>query len=629
MAALREIRGTGASPGIARGPAFLAKPAAGPATTGETAGGSEVAALENAVTRAAMDLRTLAAATDADSAALLDFQIEVLEDPTITERVAQRLAAGESAAFAWIGVLDPYVAELEAAEDEQIRARAIDVIDIKSRVLGVLAGEVFADFPKGAVFIGHDIEPSRFLAHDWSQGGGIALFAGSAASHVAMLARSRSVPMVVASGPFAIADGEDVLADGGTGTIRLGPADIDGAQTPATSSHFSPAGRSAERMRGDEGGDLSANAEQETPSSGAARHLLPAGAKGEQAGGFDDHGFVSNEAQTPAATSLFSPAGRSAERMRGDEGGDLSTNAEQEAPSSRAASHLLPAGAKGEQAGITLSINLNTIQEIAALPPTGIAGIGLMRSEFAFSSLAEIADEERQLAVYRHVLDWAAGRPVTIRMLDLGGDKPLRGLASEACTSPHLRGIRLLLSRPELARVQARALLRAAPFGDLRVLLPMVTYPDELEAMQAILGEEAASLASRRIPHRLAPVGIMVEVPAAALMLDAFGAAAFFSIGTNDLAQYLSAASRDDAAAASYYKRATPAILRLAQQTADLAAAMGKPLAVCGDLAAEPENLPGLLAAGIRHFSVAPPALAGLRSALIGRNADETTAAGV
>lgn len=562
MAALREVRGIGASPGIARGPAFMAKPAAGPATTGETAGGSEVAALETAIARAAMDLRTLAATTDADSAALLDFQIEVLEDPTITERLTERLAAGESAAFAWIGVLDPYVAELEAAEDEQIRARAIDVIDIKSRVLGALAGEVFADFPKGTVFIGPDIEPSRFLAHDWSQGGGIVLRAGSAASHVAMLARSRSVPMVVASGPFPLTDGEDVLADGGTGLVRLGPANIDGARTPATSALFSPAGRRAERKRGDEGETSPRAQSQSSPSSGARRHLLPA-------------------------------------------------------------------GAKVEQAGVILSINLNGIQEIEALPSSGFAGVGLMRSEFAFSSLAEIADEERQLAVYRHVLDWAAGRPVTIRMLDLGGDKPLRGLASDAGLSPHLRGIRLLLSRPELARVQARALLRAAPFGELRILLPMVTYPDEVEAMRAILREEAAMLASRKVAHRLAPVGIMVEVPAAALMLDAFGAADFFSLGTNDLAQYLSAAARDDAAAASYYQRAIPAVLRLARQTTSLAATMGKPLSICGDMAADPANLPGLLAAGIRHFSVAPPALAGLRSALTGLNADGTAAAGV
>ncbi len=132
--------------------------------------------------------------------------------------------------------------------------------------------------------------------------------------------------------------------------------------------------------------------------------------------------------------------------------------------------------------------------------------------------------KEKQLAIYRRVLDWADGRSVTIRMLDVGGDKPLSGLV----TSPELRGIRLLLARPEITRVQVRALLRAAIFGNLRVMLPMVTFPSEVDGYAPDVSRRAAALARRDVPHRLPSIGMMVEVPAAALMLEQFEGADFF-----------------------------------------------------------------------------------------------------
>lgn len=172
--------------------------------------------------------------------------------------------------------------------------------------------------------------------------------------------------------------------------------------------------------------------------------------------------------------------------------------------------------------------------------------------------------------------------------------------------------------------MQARALLRAAVFGRLSVMLPMVTFPDEIDRMRDIFREEAEKLGRRALHHRMPPIGMMVEVPAAALMLDTFGSAAFFSFGTNDLTQYLAASARDDIDADT--GKAAPAVLRLIAQAVKLTA--GKPVSICGDMAGNPSYLPGLLAAGLRHFSVAPARRPAIRSAIIGLNADGTRAAG-
>ncbi|MBY5333131.1 phosphoenolpyruvate--protein phosphotransferase [Rhizobium leguminosarum] len=524
MAAPLRLTAKSASPGIASGPAFVAERPDAPAPS--TAGGYD--ALEKAIDISIGELERLADGADAESRDIIDFQIEVLRDPTIAEATGARMEADENVVFAWVATLDAYIGELEAADEEQMRARAVDILDIKNRVLGALAGTPIADFPPGSIFVGKDMEPSRFLAHDWSKGGGIALFSGSAAGHVALLARAKSVPMVVGAGRFSAADGDPVSVDGDAGAVVLK----------------------------------------------AGGMLIPPLAP----------------AQAPTADTQ-------------NESGELRT---------------------ADGVPILLSININDPAEIDALDPA-TAGVGLMRSEFSVASIAEAANEERQLAIYRRVLEQAGDRPVIIRMLDIGGDKPLAGLEDlPALSASGLRGIRLLLARPEIARVQARALLRAAVFGRLSVMLPMVTFPDEIDRMRELFREEAEKLGRRSLLHRMPPIGMMVEVPAAALMLDTFGSAAFFSFGTNDLTQYLAASSRDDIDADA--GNAAPAVLRLLAQAVKLTA--GKPVSICGDMAGNPHYLPGLLAAGLRHFSVAPARRPAIRSAIIGLNADGTRAAG-
>jgi phosphotransferase system enzyme I (PtsI) len=196
---------------------------------------------------------------------------------------------------------------------------------------------------------------------------------------------------------------------------------------------------------------------------------------------------------------------------------------------------------------VAVLINVDDPGLLDGLSPAICDGIGLVRSEFLFDG--GLADEARQLAAYARVLDWAAGRPVTIRTLDAGGDKPVPGLtmADEANPFLGLRGLRLSLAHPQAFRVQLRALARAAAAGPLKIMVPMVTVPEELEAARAHLDAAVAELAAEGLAHVRPPLGIMVETPAAALTAAGF-VADFYSIGSNDLVQYVMAAARDNPA---------------------------------------------------------------------------------
>ena len=213
---------------------------------------------------------------------------------------------------------------------------------------------------------------------------------------------------------------------------------------------------------------------------------------------------------------------------------------------------------------IAMHINVADPDELDRVDPATCDGIGLVRTELLFHRSGDLPDEEVQYAAYRRIIEWAQGRPVTIRTLDAGGDKPIAGLTLEGESNPFLgvRGIRLSLLRPEIFRVQLRALARAAVHGSVKIMLPMVTVPSELAAARVFLEGEVAALENAGIAARRPPLGIMVEVPAAAIAVEAFDAD-FFSIGSNDLTQYVTAAGRDIAAVADLADPLNPAVLRL------------------------------------------------------------------
>ena len=195
--------------------------------------------------------------------------------------------------------------------------------------------------------------------------------------------------------------------------------------------------------------------------------------------------------------------------------------------------------------------------DVDAIDIAACDGVGLMRTEFLFGKASGLPDEETQYAAYRKVLEWAGGKPVTIRTVDAGGDKPVPGFTVEE-SNPFLglRGIRLSLARPEIFRVQIRALLRAAPHGNLKVMFPMIAVVDEYDRAAALFEEEARNLARQGVPHKMPPLGIMVEVPSVAIAPEAFAKVAFFSIGSNDLTQYVMAAARDNAVGRASQHRA-------------------------------------------------------------------------
>lgn len=259
-------------------------------------------------------------------------------------------------------------------------------------------------------------------------------------------------------------------------------------------------------------------------------------------------------------------------------------------------------------ARIDVLLNIGAPADLAGLDPTHCDGIGLMRTEFLFSAGAP--DEETQYRAYRDVLLWAAGRPVTIRTVDAGGDKPVPGFTvRESNPFLGLRGIRLALSRPDVFRPQVRALLRAAVHGTLKVMFPMVAIPAEFAAASALFAEEAAQLTASGIAHAMPALGIMVEVPAVALIPEAFGDVAFFSIGSNDLTQYVMAAGRDNGAVAALADPAHPAVIGLVARVARFGADTGIAVSLCGDAGGDPQMIPALLGAGLRSLSVAPAQL--------------------
>ncbi|RXT54313.1 phosphoenolpyruvate--protein phosphotransferase [Bradyrhizobium betae] len=271
---------------------------------------------------------------------------------------------------------------------------------------------------------------------------------------------------------------------------------------------------------------------------------------------------------------------------------------------------------------IAVLLNVAAPEDLASLDPAICDGIGLVRTEFLFEGSRGLPGEDAQYAVYRRILDWAAGRPVTIRTLDAGGDKPIAGLTIDGERNPFLglRGIRLSLARPEVFRLQLRALCRAAIHGTLKVMLPMIAVPSELDRANAMLDGEFAALRAAGIGCARPPLGIMVEVPAAALCAEDFGAA-FYSIGSNDLTQYTMAAARDIGAVADLNDAGHPAVLALIARTVEAGRKRGVEVSLCGDAAADTRLTNALLATGLTTLSVSPIAVARLKAAIAGATA--------
>ena len=271
---------------------------------------------------------------------------------------------------------------------------------------------------------------------------------------------------------------------------------------------------------------------------------------------------------------------------------------------------------------IEVLANIGGLEDATRVAALGGEGVGLLRSEFLFLGRRDAPTEEEQFETYKAIAEaLGPGRPLIIRTLDVGGDKPLAYLPIPKEDNPFLgeRGVRVGLDRPEILRTQLRAILRAAAFGKVSVMFPMIATLNELRDVKAMLGEEAASLG---VPPVAA--GIMVEVPATAIMAAQFAREAnFFSIGTNDLTQYTLAMDRGHPKLARQVDGLTPAVLRLIAHTVRGAQPLGRRIGVCGAIASDPGAVPILLGIGVDELSVSLPAIPAVKAQIRGLRLDE------
>ena len=514
-----------ASPGFVDGPiAVVETKAVDAAETGdaESERGLLIGAIEGATKRVA----DLMEAAGGDAADVLEFQFEMLGDEALSAPAFEAIADGISAREAWSQVADALVTDFESTEDEYFKARASDIADIRDNVLLAFEGQnTQLSLPENAIFVGDDITPSRFLSVDWA-GRAIALRKGSVTSHVAMLARSRNIPMLVNLGDVTASNGEAALLDAISARLVCDPDENDRQAFVKARDQY----RTVEA----------------TDSDAALRE---------------------------------------------------------------------PVTADGER--IAVMINIADPSELETIDPAICDGIGLVRTELMFAGRDQLPDEEEQFAAYRAILEWADGRPVIIRTLDAGGDKPIKGYTMDGEANPFLglRGVRLSLRHPDIFRQQIRGLLRAAPYGNLKVMIPMVSRPEEMLSVRRLFASEVDDLSRAVVPHRKPDIGMMVEVPASAYLFDRFDID-FGSVGSNDLAQYVMAAGRDSAEVSDLAKASEPAVLHAIKAAVDGAKKCGVPISLCGDAGSDPDLIPALLATGLRAVSCAPSAVGAVKQAI-------------
>ena len=520
------LRGTPVSPGLARGPlVVLAEESPVPS---RKRGGvdHESNRMRAAVAAASAELVALMErAGDAEAQGILAFQIAMLADPVVTGPAFAAMEAGAATEQAWRDATDLQIREYHEADDLYFRARASDLRDMRDRVLRKLGGAHAPAIEPGSIVVAADLPPSRFLEIAWD-GGGVALTQGSPNSHVAMLARSRGVPMLIGIEQADLRGHTEAFIDTDNALLVVSP-----------------------------GGALAVDFASRQQRAGIAR------AEAER------------YANAPAVA------------------------------------------ASGER--VQVLINVAAASEVERLDPSCCDGIGLVRTELMLRNATDLADEEGQYVAYCRILRWAAGRPVTIRTIDAGGDKPISGYTIDREPNPFLgmRGIRLSLLHPDVLLTQLRALARAASQGPLKLMLPMVTSPRELDRARALLDGAVRGLRKDGVEHAIPELGMMVEVPAAALAIDLFEAD-FLSIGSNDLIAYLTASSRDSSSLAPLHDPLQPAVLRLIHEVVEHANAHRIPVSLCGDMASDERCIPALLDVGLRSLSVAPVSVARVKSAI-------------
>ncbi len=534
-----SIHGVGVSSGIAIGQAHLVSNALLEVVHYQLPKhliDDEIKRFSNAIATVKLDLEqiklSLRSNAPAELGAFIGTHLMMLADRSLSE-IPKDIIRNEQCNAEWAIKLqmDDIVAQCEQIEDEYLRERKQDVIQVVERVLKVLLGHAsqlsnkqqnsVINTERKLILVAHDISPADAIQFKQHQFAAFITDVGGVTSHTAILARSLNIPSIVAlqRARDLINDGELIIVDGSLGVVIVSPS----------------------------------------------KEIL-------------------------------------AEYKLRQEQWELEQQKLQRIKSTKAVTM--------DGVHIELFANIEVPEDVTAAKSSGATGIGLYRTEFLFMNRRDMPDEEEQFVAYKSVAEAMKGAVVIIRTLDLGADKQMNPDSVSNCANPALglRAIRLCLSEPKIFHTQLRALLRASHFGNIKILIPMLSTLGELRQTKLLLERAKQSLRKQGISfNENIALGGMIEVPAAAINAEAFAKELdFLSIGTNDLIQYTLAIDRTDDAVAHLYNPLHPSVLKLLSMTIKAAEKLGKSVSVCGEMAGDAKFTKLLIGMGLRQLSMHP-----------------------
>jgi phosphotransferase system enzyme I (PtsI) len=528
-----SIHGVGVSNGIAIGHAHLVSHALLEVVhyqVPENLIEQEVARFDQAINTVKLDLEAvkaqLPARAPAELAAFINTHLMILNDHTLADD-PKLIIKNEHCNAEWAlkQRMENIVEQFDQIEDEYLRERKHDVVQVVERIIKVLLGRPsqvpVLEQEKAIILVAHDISPADAIQFKQHQFAAFVTDVGGATSHTAILARSLNIPSIVAlqRARTLIRDGELLIVDGTQGVVIVNPDKDTLAEYKLKQEQWQIEQQKLKRIK-------------------------------------------LNKAVTLDGTV------------------------------------------------IDLYANIEVPEDVVQVKASGASGIGLYRTEFLFMNRREAPTEEEQYEAYKTIAEAMDGKPVTIRTLDLGADKQINPETERSCTNPALglRAIRLCLAEPQMFHVQLRALLRASAFGNIKILIPMLSSLTELRQTLLLLERAKQSLRLEKIAfNNNIEVGGMIEIPAAALCAEAFAKELdFLSIGTNDLIQYSLAIDRTDDSVSHLYNPLHPAILLLIEITLKAGKKLGKKVSICGEMAGDSKLTRLLLGLGLRQFSMHP-----------------------